>query len=174
MSITSLSTGLCCVQDVASRAKDSQLQQEGFGLGSRKDLQSSLMAVLLVSTGPHLLCFLTQMFGCGSVAQVVLSRGTHGGFLTINLAFGFAVTLAILVAGQVSGKPTWSFPTVRAESEGHPHVRVRTAPSAVGPLDQRLSVCDIVQLLCGPSKPSCTPEGRSSGSPGFPMVVGCS
>ncbi|XP_041523714.1 aquaporin-3 isoform X2 [Microtus oregoni] len=43
------------------------------------------------------------MFGCGSVAQVVLSRGTHGGFLTINLAFGFAVTLAILVAGQVSG-----------------------------------------------------------------------
>lgn len=44
------------------------------------------------------------MFGCGSVAQVVLSRGTHGGFLTINLAFGFAVTLAILVAGQVSGK----------------------------------------------------------------------
>lgn len=45
-----------------------------------------------------------QMFGCGSVAQVVLSRGTHGGFLTINLAFGFAVTLGILVAGQVSGK----------------------------------------------------------------------
>lgn len=44
------------------------------------------------------------MFGCGSVAQVVLSRGTHGGFLTINLAFGFAVTLGILVAGQVSGK----------------------------------------------------------------------
>lgn len=51
-----------------------------------------------------LFCFLTQMFGCGSVAQVVLSRGTHGGFLTINLAFGFAVTLGILVAGQVSGK----------------------------------------------------------------------
>lgn len=61
--------------------------------------------------GPHLLCFLTQMFGCGSVAQVVLSRGTHGGFLTINLAFGFAVTLAVLVAGQVSGKPTSLFPT---------------------------------------------------------------
>uniref|UniRef100_A0A452TIA5 Aquaporin-3 n=2 Tax=Ursus maritimus TaxID=29073 RepID=A0A452TIA5_URSMA len=56
--------------------------------------------------GPHsscLFCFLIQMFGCGSVAQVVLSRGTHGGFLTINLAFGFAVTLGILVAGPVSG-----------------------------------------------------------------------
>uniref|UniRef100_G1QYY3 Aquaporin-3 n=1 Tax=Nomascus leucogenys TaxID=61853 RepID=G1QYY3_NOMLE len=45
----------------------------------------------------------SRMFGCGSVAQVVLSRGTHGGFLTINLAFGFAVTLGILIAGQVSG-----------------------------------------------------------------------
>ncbi|CAM4554205.1 unnamed protein product [Lepidochelys olivacea] len=43
------------------------------------------------------------LFGCGSVAQVVLSRGTHGGFLTVNLAFGFAVTLGILIAGQVSG-----------------------------------------------------------------------
>ncbi|XP_075439561.1 aquaporin-3 isoform X2 [Ascaphus truei] len=43
------------------------------------------------------------MFGCGSVAQVVLSKGSHGQFLTVNLAFGFAVTLGILVAGQVSG-----------------------------------------------------------------------
>ncbi|KAM7076616.1 LOW QUALITY PROTEIN: aquaporin-3 [Ciconia maguari] len=41
------------------------------------------------------------LFGCGSVAQIVLSRGTHG-FLTVNLAFGFAVTLGILI-GQVSG-----------------------------------------------------------------------
>ncbi|KAK7173480.1 hypothetical protein R3I93_003334 [Phoxinus phoxinus] len=43
------------------------------------------------------------MFGCGAVAQVVLSAGTHGRFLTINLAFGFAATLGILVCGQVSG-----------------------------------------------------------------------
>ncbi|XP_020652080.2 aquaporin-3 [Pogona vitticeps] len=43
------------------------------------------------------------MFGCGSVAQIVLSRGSHGRFLTVNLAFGFAVTLGILIAGQVSG-----------------------------------------------------------------------
>lgn len=65
------------------------------------------------------------MFGCGSVAQVVLSRGTHGGFLTINLAFGFAVTLGILVAGQVSGKavlhprslPSNGIPTRRPTGE---------------------------------------------------------
>ncbi|XP_069603630.1 aquaporin-3 [Ranitomeya imitator] len=43
------------------------------------------------------------MFGCGSVAQVVLSKGSHGQFLTVNLAFGFAVMLGILIAGQVSG-----------------------------------------------------------------------
>ncbi|CAL8277463.1 unnamed protein product [Merluccius merluccius] len=43
------------------------------------------------------------MFGCGAVAQVVLSGGSHGLFLTVNLAFGFAATLGILVSGQVSG-----------------------------------------------------------------------
>ncbi|XP_028851859.1 aquaporin-3a isoform X1 [Denticeps clupeoides] len=43
------------------------------------------------------------MFGCGSVAQVILSEGSHGRFLTVNLAFGFAATLGILVCGQISG-----------------------------------------------------------------------
>ncbi|XP_053195406.1 aquaporin-3-like [Scomber japonicus] len=43
------------------------------------------------------------MFGCGAVAQWVLSGGSHGTFLTVNLAFGFAATLGILVCGQVSG-----------------------------------------------------------------------
>lgn len=45
----------------------------------------------------------SQMFGCGAVAQLVLSKGTHGMFLTVNFAFGFAATLGILVCGQVSG-----------------------------------------------------------------------
>ncbi|KAK1803719.1 hypothetical protein P4O66_021124, partial [Electrophorus voltai] len=44
------------------------------------------------------------MFGCGAVAQLVLSEGSHGMFLTVNFAFGFAATLGILVCGQVSGK----------------------------------------------------------------------
>ncbi|XP_075953356.1 aquaporin-3-like [Anarhichas minor] len=43
------------------------------------------------------------MFGCGAVAQLVLSRGSHGTFLTVNFAFGFAATLGILVSGQISG-----------------------------------------------------------------------
>ncbi|KAA8592910.1 aquaporin-3a [Etheostoma spectabile] len=43
------------------------------------------------------------MFGCGAVAQQVLSDGSHGMFLTVNFAFGFAAILGILVCGQVSG-----------------------------------------------------------------------
>ncbi|XP_029300397.1 aquaporin-3-like [Cottoperca gobio] len=43
------------------------------------------------------------MFGCGAVAQMVLSGGSHGTFLTVNFAFGFAATLGILVSGQISG-----------------------------------------------------------------------
>lgn len=50
------------------------------------------------------LVFCLQMFGCGAVAQLVLSKGTHGMFLTVNFAFGFAATLGILVCGQISGK----------------------------------------------------------------------
>uniref|UniRef100_A0A4W4E3P5 Aquaporin-3 n=1 Tax=Electrophorus electricus TaxID=8005 RepID=A0A4W4E3P5_ELEEL len=47
--------------------------------------------------------FPVQMFGCGAVAQLVLSKGSHGMFLTVNFAFDFAATLGILVCGQVSG-----------------------------------------------------------------------
>nr|QGA30438.1 aquaporin 3b [Lateolabrax maculatus] len=47
--------------------------------------------------------FILVMFGCGAVAQLVLSGGSHGTFLTVNLAFGFAATLGILVSGQISG-----------------------------------------------------------------------
>lgn len=43
------------------------------------------------------------MFGCGAVAQLVLSGGSHGMFLTVNFAFGFAAMLGILVCGQISG-----------------------------------------------------------------------
>lgn len=43
------------------------------------------------------------MFGCGAVAQGLLSGGSHGRFLTVNFAFGFGATLGILVCGQVSG-----------------------------------------------------------------------
>lgn len=42
-------------------------------------------------------------FGAGVVAQVVLSKQQNGVYLSINLAWGFAVTMGIYVAGGVSG-----------------------------------------------------------------------
>uniref|UniRef100_A0A8B9VH65 Aquaporin-3 n=1 Tax=Anas zonorhyncha TaxID=75864 RepID=A0A8B9VH65_9AVES len=40
---------------------------------------------------------------------IVLSRGTHGGFLTVNLAFGFAVMLGILISGRGHLNPAVTF-----------------------------------------------------------------
>lgn len=47
--------------------------------------------------------FVLMVFGVGVVAQVVLSRETAGGYLSINLAWGLAVTMGCYVAGGVSG-----------------------------------------------------------------------
>jgi MIP family channel proteins len=43
------------------------------------------------------------VFGCGVVAQVVLSKQSAGEYLSINLAWGLGVTMAVYVAGGVSG-----------------------------------------------------------------------
>uniref|UniRef100_A0A8C5M7J6 Aquaporin 9 n=1 Tax=Leptobrachium leishanense TaxID=445787 RepID=A0A8C5M7J6_9ANUR len=47
-------------------------------------------------------CLLITL-GCGCIASSVLSNGAAGGFLTNNLGFALAVTMAIYVAGGVSG-----------------------------------------------------------------------
>lgn len=47
--------------------------------------------------------FMLLVFGCGSVAQVVLSHQNAGNFLTIHLAWGLAVMLAVYLVGSISG-----------------------------------------------------------------------
>ena len=47
--------------------------------------------------------FVLILIGVGVVAQVVLSQQTAGTYLSINLAWGLAVTMACYVAGGVSG-----------------------------------------------------------------------
>lgn len=42
-------------------------------------------------------------FGCGSVAQVVLSKHANGEYLSINLGWALGVVLGVYVAGGVSG-----------------------------------------------------------------------
>jgi len=47
--------------------------------------------------------FILIVFGVGVVAQVVLSRGTAGSYLSINIAWGLAVTMACYVSAGVTG-----------------------------------------------------------------------
>jgi MIP family channel proteins len=47
--------------------------------------------------------FVLIVFGVGVVAQVVLSKGAAGGYLSINLAWGLAVTMGCYVAAGVTG-----------------------------------------------------------------------
>lgn len=47
--------------------------------------------------------FVLIIFGVGVVAQVVLSGGTAGQYVSINIGWGLAVTMGCYVAGGVSG-----------------------------------------------------------------------
>jgi MIP family channel proteins len=47
--------------------------------------------------------FVLIAFGSAVVAQVILSGGSHGGYLSINIAWGLAVIMGIYVSGGVSG-----------------------------------------------------------------------
>jgi MIP family channel proteins len=47
--------------------------------------------------------FVLIVFGCGSVAQVLLSGRTCGDYLSINIGWALGVTLGVYVAGGVSG-----------------------------------------------------------------------
>lgn len=38
------------------------------------------------------------------MGQAVLSRGAHGGPMTVSVGFAMAVTIAVYVSGGVSGK----------------------------------------------------------------------
>lgn len=44
------------------------------------------------------------MFGCGCVAQSILSNKANGEMLSINIGWGLGVLLGILVAGPISGE----------------------------------------------------------------------
>uniref|UniRef100_A0A4X2LXB1 Aquaporin 7 n=1 Tax=Vombatus ursinus TaxID=29139 RepID=A0A4X2LXB1_VOMUR len=47
--------------------------------------------------------YVMMVFGLGSVAQKVLGGNDYGTYLTINLGFGFGVTMGIHVGGGISG-----------------------------------------------------------------------
>nr|XP_040141855.1 aquaporin-7 isoform X2 [Ictidomys tridecemlineatus] len=47
--------------------------------------------------------YVMMVFGLGSVAQMVLGGKKFGSYLSVNLAFGFGVTIGMHVAGNISG-----------------------------------------------------------------------
>ena len=60
-------------------------------------------AVLREMAAEFLGTFVLIAFGCGVVAQTLLSRQTAGQYLSINLGWGLGVTLGVYVAAGVSG-----------------------------------------------------------------------
>ncbi|KAM8878061.1 aquaporin-9b isoform 2-T2 [Synchiropus picturatus] len=67
--------------------------KEKFGL--RRDIVKEFLAEFLG-------IFVLILFGCGSVAQTVLSKGTLGEPLTIHIGFTLGVMMAVYMAGGVS------------------------------------------------------------------------
>jgi MIP family channel proteins len=59
--------------------------------------------VLREALGEFLGTFVLIVFGTAVVAQFVLSGGSHGSYLAINLGWGLAVTMAVYVSAGVSG-----------------------------------------------------------------------
>src|SRR5258708_39824702 len=55
--------------------------------------------------------FVLILSGTAVVAQVVLSGCSHGTYLSINIGWGLAVTMAVYVAGECSGGPHDPLPT---------------------------------------------------------------
>ncbi|XP_038600055.1 aquaporin-7-like isoform X1 [Tachyglossus aculeatus] len=82
----------------------SKLRKES-GMAAQKFLLSVLTENKLTREflAELLSTFVLMMFGLGSVAQVVLGKQDFGDFLSINLGFGFGVTMGIHVAGGISG-----------------------------------------------------------------------
>src|SRR5438105_13989756 len=71
-------------------------QPRSLQYAMRKDLSRELLAEFLGT-------FTLIVFGVGVVAQVVLSRQASGTFLSINLAWGLAVTMGCYVSAGVTG-----------------------------------------------------------------------
>lgn len=96
-------------------------------LKNRLALKSSLAKETLAE---FVATFVLIVLGCGCVAQAVLSRGVAGNVVTINIGFAMAVTMAVYVAGGVSG--------------GHVNPAISLAMCATG----RMAWCKFPLYVC--------------------------
>ena len=73
----------------------------------KPDMTRSQLKILKEFTAELLGTAVLLIFGCGCVAQSVLSHYQNGSMLSINLGWGFGVLIGIMIAGPVSGKETY-------------------------------------------------------------------
>lgn len=80
--------------------------------------------------------FILVAIGCASIAQSMLSNGTAGQFLSINLGWGLAVMFAVYVSGGISG--------------GHVNPAVTVAMATIGKFPfRKVPVYIIAQYIGG-------------------------
>ncbi|XP_075053411.1 aquaporin-3-like [Mixophyes fleayi] len=72
-------------------------------LGKTKSTFSTNNKYVRCGLAEFLGCLILILFGCGSVAQMELSGFAKAQFLSVNMAFGFAVMAGAYVCGGVSG-----------------------------------------------------------------------
>ena len=69
---------------------------------SLRETKCRMLLVMLYMTGIFLFCL--QIFGVGSVAQMVLSGWKFGNFFSVNFSWGIGVTMGCYWAGGISGR----------------------------------------------------------------------
>ena len=82
------------------------------------------------------------MFGCGCVAQAVLSNKENGSMLSINLGWGFGVLIGIMVAGPISGEEIYQQDFIRKVYKFHSDETRKINNTIVPAVFQNLSLPD--------------------------------
>jgi MIP family channel proteins len=112
--------------------------------------------------------FVLILFGCASVAQVVLSRHANGEYLSINLGWAFGVTMGVYVAGGISGAHlnpavTFALAVLRRFPWGKfgPYCLAQLAGAFVASAVVYVTYYDALQAFDGGSRQVLGPQGTA-------------
>ena len=112
--------------------------------------------------------FVLLLLGSGVVAQFVLSGGSHGSYLGINLGWGLAVVMGVYVAGGVSGAHLNPAVTLAAAVHRRfpwgkvvPYVAAQTAGAFTGALVTWLTYREAFDRFDGGARQVTGPTGTA-------------
>lgn len=112
--------------------------------------------------------FVLILFGCASVAQVLLSGRANGEYLSINLGWAFGVTMGVYVAGGVSGAHlnpavTLALAVLRRFSWGKflPYCLAQTAGAFVAAAVVHATYYDALRAFDGGTRQVLGPQGTA-------------